>query len=307
MLAAALSAADAARPDASAAALDAMEATRQFLPAVAPKEPARAELRIMPGRNMALVRAALDGRECTLLFDTGTTHTTFDIGFLRRELPEKKLDDVVLAGATNVEGAPKIFAVRSLKVGEATFAGFAGMALDMSHLGGGIGAKVDGILGMNVIGRVPAIVSFGSRKVVFAPGKEDSAGFGEGISRIAADPLSVAMEVAFGGRKFEMIVDSASTFTFLEKSTGWPSTGEPAGIGAVDVNGRVSLATEKGRAGQIGLGIDVEIAPLVVGGPMNRLGADALLSYDMLVEQAQVKFRRRAVASEKADGRKERP
>ena len=40
---------------------------------------------------------------------------------------------------------------------------------------------------------------------------------------------------------------------------------------------------------------------------MNRLGADALLSYDMLVEQAQVKFRRRAVASEKADGRKERP
>ena len=286
---------------------DPMAAHRPFMPAVAPKEPARAELRILPGKNMALVRATLEGRECTLLFDTGATHTTFDIGFLRRELPEKKLGDVMLAGTTNVEGAPKIFAVRSLKIGDASFAGFYGMALDMSHLGNGIGAKVDGILGMNVIGRVPALVSFGASKVVFAPGKDDVAGFGEGIARIAGDPFSVAMEAAKGERKFELIVDSASTFTFLGKSTGWPSTGEPAGIGAVDVNGRASLAAEKGRKGPLKLGSEVEISPLIVDAPMNRIGADALLAYDMLVEQAQVKFRRRDAASATPDGRKELP
>ena len=305
MSAAAVAAADAARPNVAAAPVDAMAANRPFLPAVAPKTPARAELKVLPGKNMAFVRATLEGRECTLLFDTGATHTTFDIGFLKRELPDKKLGEVMLAGTTNVEGAPKIFAVRSLKIGEAEFASFYGMALDISHLGAGIGAKVDGILGMNVIGRVPSLVSFGARKVVFAPGKEDVAGFGEGIARMAGDPFSVAMEAAFGEKKFELIVDSASTFTFLGKSTGWPSTGEPAGIGAVDVNGGASLATEKGKPGKIRLGTDLEIAPLIVGAPMNRIGADALLAYDMLVEKNQVKFRRRDAASEKADGRKE--
>lgn len=283
-------------------------ADRAFFPLVAPKQPAKAELSILPRKNMAFVKAALDGRECTLLFDTGATHTTFDIGFVKRELPGVKLGEVMLAGETNVGGVPKIFRAKSLKIGEAEFRGFHAMALDISQLGPRIGTNVEGIVGMNIIGRVPALVSFGGRKVVFSPGPEDLAWFsgGRGAARIAEDPFSVALNASYGGRTFPVIVDSASTFTFLGKSTGWPSTGEAAGIGAVDVNGGASIAAEKGCKGilQLGekksglgalmLGENVEISPLLVASPMNRIGADTLLSYDMLVDSAGVvRFRRR--------------
>ena len=269
-----------------------MAVHRPFLPQVAPKSPACAKLRILPGKNMAFVSAKLDGRECNLLFDTGATHTTFDIGFLKRELPGKKLGEVKLAGVTNVEGMPKIFQVGSLKIGEAEFRDFHAMALDISHLAPGIGAKVDGILGMNVIGCVPALVSFGASKVVFSPVDADCAGFGGGIARLRGDPMSVAMVPVLNGKKFGLIVDSASSLTFLDKSLGWPSSGEKFAMGAVDVNGGSSLAAEKGVAGKLGLGTDVEIAPLLVGEPINRIGADTLLAYDMLLDFAQVKFRR---------------
>lgn len=267
-----------------------------FVPQAAPKSPAAAKLSILPRRNMAFVKGALDGRECNLLFDTGATHTTFDVGFVRRELPGTRLGDVMLAGETNVEGVPKIFRAKSLKIGEAEFRDFHAMALDISHLATRIGTNIEGIVGMNVIGRVPALVSFGARRVVFAPGPEDLAGFagGRGAARVADDPFSVAMQASLGERTFPVIVDSAATFTFLGKSTGWPSTGEPAGIGAVDVNGGSSIAAEKGRRGSLRLGSEaLEISPLLVPAPMNRIGADALLSYDMLVESARVRFRPR--------------
>jgi len=259
---------------------------------VAPKAPAEVKLRVLPGKNMAFATATLEGRECNLLFDTGATHTTFDMGFVRRELPDVKLENVVLCGVSNVEGAPKIFRAHSLKIGEAEFRELDAMALDISGLTPGIGVKVDGVLGMDVIGRVPALVSFGAGKVVFAPGKEDCEGFGEGIARFRGDPLSVAMVPEIGGRKFGLIVDSAATFTFLDKSLGWPSTGEPVGIGAVDVNGKGAIKAEKGRTDKLKLGIDVEISPLLVAEPMNRIGADTLLAYDMLVDLGQVRFRK---------------
>ena len=278
-----------------------------FLPKGAPKAPASAALRILPGKNMAFVTAALDGCECTLLFDTGATHTTFDIGFMKREFPKKQLGDVALAGVTNVEGAPKVFHADSLKVGEAEFMDFDVMALDIAHLVPGIGVKIDGVLGMNVIGRVPSLTSFGAAKVVFAPSGADCAGFGEGIARFRGDAMSVAVVPALGERKFGLIVDSAASFTFLDKSLGWPSTGEPVNLGAVDVNGGAAMAAERGRKGKLKLGIDVEMAPLLVGAPMNRIGADTLLAYDMLVDLAQVRFRKfRGAEAAPAKGGEER-
>ena len=267
-------------------------ADRPFLPKGAPKVQAAVKLRILPGKNMAFADATLEGHACTLLFDTGATHTTFDIGFIRRELPNVKLEVVSLAGESNVEGAPKIFHARSLKLGEAEFREFDAMALDISGLTSGIGVRVDGVIGMNVIGCVPALVSFGADRVVFMPGKEECDGFGEGIARFRGDPMSVAVVPTIGDKKFGLIVDSAATFTFLDKSLGWPSTGESVGIGAVDVNGNGAIKAEKGRTEKLKLGMDVEISPLLVAEPMNRIGADTLLAYDMLVDLRQVRFRK---------------
>ncbi len=264
-----------------------------FVPATAPKSQVSAKLNVLERKNMPFVEATLDGRKCNLLFDTGATHTTFDVGFIRRELSDRKLDNVMLVGTSNVKGAPKVFQVSSLKIGDAEFGHFTSMALDMSHLVQGIGVKVDGIVGMNVIGRVPTFVSLGSGRVVFVPGPDVRRGFGKGILRSVENPFSVALSPSFRGKRFPIIVDSASSLTFLSKSIGWPSSKKSVDIGAVEVNGNSAFSTETGLNGMLHLGEDVEIKPMLVDEPVSRIGADTLLEYDMLVDDVQVRFRRR--------------
>ncbi len=280
--------ASAALLGASCAAVSEMD--RPFIPEKAPASRTAAELSVLPRRNMPFVSATLDGKKCSLLFDTGATHTTFDIGFLRRELPETKLGEVTLAGTTNVEGAPKIFHAHSLRMGDAEFCEFEAMALDISHLMPGIGVKVDGIVGMNVIGRVPTLVSLGSGKTVFNPSPEERKVFGKGIARVQEHRFSVALLPSFNGRRFPLIVDSASTLTFLGKSTGWPSAKKKVSIGTVQVNGTSALSTEEGALGRLALGEDVEITPMLVDEPLSRIGADALLEYDMLIDPDRAYF-----------------
>lgn len=271
-------------------------ADKPFVPAVVPKSQSVAQLRVLPRKLMPFVRATLDGKECNLLFDTGATHTTFDVGFMRRELPKTKLEGVMLAGTTNVEGVPKIFHAHSLKIGEAEFGEFEAMALDIAHFVPGIGVKVDGIVGMNVIGSVPTLLSLGSGKVVFAPEPKECVGFGKGIDRLADEPFTVAMSPSFEGKRFAMIVDSASSLTLLSKSLGWPSSKKSVDIEAVEVNGSSALSMDAGLVGKLILGTEVEISPMLTGDLIGRIGADTLIAYDMLVDLACVRFRRRATS-----------
>ena len=256
-----------------------------FLPALAPTGSVRVAVRVL-GNNMPLVECEIDGRPCTLLFDTGATYTTIDAGFVRRELKDHKLEKVVLAGETNVTGEPSLVHAASLKVGAAEFSDFDLMVLDLSHLPKGIGEKVDGVLGMNVIGRVITLVSLGSGEAVFRPERESLRDFTNLAERVKADFLSVALKARRGGKTIDLIVDSASSFTFLSADTGWPTTGKELSLGATDVNANGnSLAPLEGEEGELELGIPVKVKPLVVKEPMNRIGADALLRYDVLIGQ----------------------
>ncbi len=272
---------------------DISDVDRPFVPEAAPKSRIVVPVSVLPRKNMPFVTGTLGGKKCNLLFDTGATHTTFDIGFIRRELPETKLGEVMLAGKTNVAGAPKIFHVDSLKLGDAEFREFEAMALDISHLMPGIGVKVDCIVGMNVIGRIPALVSLGSGEVVFNPTQEETAAFGKGIAREMGHPFSVALLPTFNGKQFPLIVDSAASLTFLSKSIGWPSSKESVNIGAVEVNGSSGLSSEVGLRGKLVLGEEVEVTPMLADEQVGRIGADALLEHDMLIESANVRFCRR--------------
>ena len=292
VIAAALTAALALPSEARAAA-----AGGKFLPAGAPTNEVRVAVRVLEN-NMPLVDCLVDGRPCTLLFDTGATHTTLGRAFVARELPDRKLEKVVLGGETNVEGAPSLFRVASLKVDAAEFSDFDMMALDLSHLPSGIGAKVDGVLGMNVIGRVPVMVSLGSREAFFLPARRRLGGFTNSVARVMSDPLSIALVATLGARRFGVIVDSGATFSFLGQDTGWPASEERAGISATDVNGSGSeLAPRRGRPGELLLGIPLSLSPMIVPEPMNRVGADALLRYDMLVFRRGVAFRPHAAST----------
>ena len=263
-----------------------------FRSAKAPQKECRVRLKLLPRNNMPLVKAEVDGAKGTFLLDTGATHTTFDLAFVKKNMPHTTLTPVAMMAESNVDGAPRYMRVKSMKFGAAEFCDFGAMALDISHLHTSIGAKVDGILGMSTIGRVPCIIAFGAGEVVFAPCKESLAGFGHLVQRSLSDPMSVLLPVKFGDRNFEVLVDSGASFTFLSRDTGWPTTGEAANVPAVDINGKANLAPLVGKKGVLPIGDGIEVSPLVVSGSMNRIGADVLPAYDMLIAGRYVSFRR---------------
>ena len=265
-----------------------------FWAAKAPRKECRVRLKLLPRNNMPLVEAEVEGTKGIFLLDTGATHTTFDLSFVKKNMPKAKLSPVAMMAETNVEGAPRYVRVKSMKLGEAEFCDFGAMALDISHLHASIGSKVDGILGMSTIGRVPCIMEFGASEIVFVPGKESLAGFGSPAKRALADPMSILLPVKFGERTVEILVDSGASFTFLSRDTGWPTTGEAANVlPAVDINGKAALAPLVGKKGVLPVGDGIEVSPLVVSAPMNRIGSDVLKEYDMLVSGPYVAFRRR--------------
>ena len=281
-----------------AASVPAFAGRVPFLPETAPTNDTPVAVRVL-GNNMPIVRGEVDGKPCTLLFDTGATHTTLDKGFVERELKDRKLEKVVLAGVTNVEGAPSLVHADSFKVGPAEFCDFDVMVLDISHFQKGIGEKIDGVIGMNVVGRVTTLVSLGSGEVVFAPRRDRLAGFTNAVDRAASDPFSIDLKARCGEKDIPLIVDSAASMTFLGRETGWPATDEKADISATDVNGvGNALRPVVGREGVLTLGIPLSIRPMVVAEPMNRIGADTLLKYDLLIGWRRVAFRPRQANAE---------
>ena len=267
-----------------------------FLPETAPTNDTPVAVRVL-GNNMPIVRGEVDGKPCTLLFDTGATHTTLDRGFVERELKNHKIEKVVLAGVTNVEGLPSLMHVDSFKVGAAEFCDFDVMVLDISHFPKGIGEKIDGVIGMNVIGRVTTLVSLGAGEVVFAPARARLAGFTNAVDRAVSDPFSIDLKARYGEKEISLIVDSAATMTFLGRETGWPATDAKVEISATDVNGNgSSIAPMVGKPGELVLG------PMVVAEPMNRIGADTLLKYDLLIGWQRVAFRPRREPNKAKEG-----
>ena len=267
-----------------------------FWAASAPTNEVRVAMEVLEGRNMPLVKAKLNGVELIMLLDTGATHTTFDLSFVKRAMPDAELKPVMLVGDSNVEGVPSYFQVGSLEVGGAKFGDFGAMALNLSHLPSAIGAKIDGILGMNTIGRVPVLISLSKGEVVFCPGEEARKGFEKWTTRFPGDPMSIVLKAVNDGKAFGMIVDSGASMTFLLAATGWQTIGEKADFPAVDINGSTGLAPQRGVPGRLVVGgeLALEIAPLVVESrdpSMNRIGSDTLRRYDMLVDGFAVSFR----------------
>ena len=58
-----------------------------FRPEKAPAGECRAALDVRQGNRMPIVAGELNGVRCTLLLDTGATHPTVDMSFVRESLP----------------------------------------------------------------------------------------------------------------------------------------------------------------------------------------------------------------------------
>lgn len=268
-----------------------------FTPAKIPQAPSRAKLEVAPG-GLSFVKCELNGKPCTLIFDTGATHTTFDIGFVKREFPDMEFRDLVMGGeaTTNVGQQTKIFEVESFKVGEAEFGGFTAMALDMGAFG------VDGILGFNVIGSTRIVISFGSGEVSFGLPIEARKGFSAPARRILnpLEPTTVTLSADCGKGPFALFIDSGSTWTFLQRDCGWPATTNELAFTAHDINGAGMLQPVVGEKGILRLSpaCEIEVAPLLSQEPLNRIGSDVLQKYDILIEPRAVAFRKAKTENE---------
>lgn len=265
-----------------------------FEPKGVPATAKRAELTLAPS-NMSFVKCELNGRPCVMLFDTGATHTTFDINFVKREFPDTPMQQVVDSGDTNVGQNPFVFQVGTLKVGEAEFADFSAMAIDLSGLGPMSGGTLAGVLGMNVIGASRTLVSLAKSEILFGLGEDAREGFERPARRMNDRfDFTILLATDCGKGTMPLIIDTGSTWTFLQRDCGWPATTNEVAFMARDINGAAGMKPVVGEKGVLKLHpkAEIEITPLLVHEPLNRIGSDTLRKYDLLIEPRAVAFRK---------------
>ena len=261
-----------------------------FIPATRPAARAEAAISVAKGSNMSFVQAELDGVACRLLVDTGATHTTFTKAFFEKNFPQAKLEKVLLGGTTNVSGSPSLATAGRLRIGDAEFRDFHLMVYPLGGGDGGFLSGVDGILGMNVLGSVRTLLSLSDSKLVFAADDAEKEGFSWALLD-PSDPLSVKVRTA----RCWMIVDSGASFTFIDSSTGWPSSGEKVQMPGRTVDSVSMLAPERGLPGLLKLkgGAALKTIPLVMPHAPNCIGADVLLRYDLMLDGLKAGFKER--------------
>lgn len=252
-------------------------------------------LTLVPNNNMPLVEAEADGIACTLLVDTGASHTTLDLGFVTNRLPHATLHDVQLMGRTNVSSAPKFVEISRLTIGgEMSFETDGVMALDLGHLSKIVGRRVDGILGMNHLREKVCILSLGRGEITWSPTAAAREGFRPLRTRDRGTTVEV-LAVTKWGKRVALLLDTGSTFTFVDRVL-WPAAKGDVKMGTGDVNQIAEMSFEKGETGTIdcGEGLNPTISPLLTPERnRNQLGADFFRGADLLLDGRAILLRAR--------------
>lgn len=250
------------------------------------------ELNVLKGNNMPLVEAELDGVKCTLILDTGASHTTFDSAFVTNAFPSAVLEPVALMGRTNLkEGAPSLFGAKKLKVGAMEIPAEDAMALPLSQLSAMVGRRIDGILGMNHLAVAPFVISLSNARLTWRPIAEMVAGF----DKVETAPHGGRYDLVItlpDGKKVPLLIDSGSSWTFVE-ATHWPVAPSAAEqLKAADVNGEAKEQIRRGVPQRVNCGIDMELSPIIAPQPgLNQIGASDLKRYDIFFNFGEIRMK----------------
>lgn len=248
-----------------------------------------AELIVRPQNGMTLVEGRVDGAPCMLLVDTGASHTTLDLAFVTNRLAGVALREVQLVGRTNVGFAPKFVETKKLTIGEMTFETEGVMALDLSHLSGAVGCRVDGILGMNHLRERPCILSLKQKTLTWNPPREEYERFLPLNVRDRGTTFEILTTTPTGA-KIALLVDTGSTFSFVDE-TLWPVTEAEVKMNAADVNQRADAAFKRGKSAEIicGDGVALNISPILTPEKSrNQLGYDVFRDRDLLITRRRL-------------------
>lgn len=247
---------------------------------------------VQGGNNMPLVESRVNGEECTLLLDTGASHTTLDLSFVTNRLSGVALEEVKLLGATNVATPPKFAAVSSLELGEEKFQIDGVMAVDLSHLSSAVGRRVDGILGMNHLRLKPCVISLGKGELKWNPTVEDKQGFHSVLTRDRGTTFELIVKTPTG-EIVPMLIDTGSTYTFINREL-WRESSERVELGTADVNDSARRGFVRGENNLLncGKGFKIEVSPILTEERnRNQIGSDVFLAHDLLIEGNRVSVR----------------
>lgn len=246
---------------------------------------------IVPGNNMPLIDAEIDGVKATLLLDTGASHTTLDYGFVTKSLPASPLQEVAVMGSTNVAVTPKLVGVKTIEVEGKALEGEMVMSIDLSHLSKAIGREVHGILGMNHLLLYPSIVSLKKGTITWEPTEADLVGFHPTMAKRRGNTFEIMTKTPKG--KFAaMLLDTGSTFTFVTPDV-WDAAEEDVKMSAADVNKAEQIGFKRGESGELnfGGGYKKTLSPIISTDGKNQIGSDLLKTIDIYLTADSVLLR----------------
>lgn len=224
-----------------------------------------------------LVTCLVNGQPMRMMLDTGATHTV-----LHKESAEKIknaqwLDTSMIRFAGNAEQKPQMM-LGSLMAGSANTPIFPFIVMDLSATRSMMAEKMDGILGMDVLGQLP--FTFDLRKNTCYWGIPTNGG---SLVPLYAKPDGtgrVVVQAKCAGKELEMVLDTGSSITRVEAEQWAPGAGAEVGAQMGDINRTASIKVTEGKPGdmEIGPGVVVKnLTPILCEkGGLTIMGMDAL-------------------------------
>lgn len=254
-------------------------------PQVVSPDPSPTPLTVDATTGLLFVKVEVNGKPCSMLLDTGASHTIWDKGFIEKTFPDTPPIQLGMHGQTNVQATMTGLMVESLKVGKTEFKQFLGLVVPLAHLKQQTGKDFAGILGMNVMGTAPFRLSYKDRTVTWSQTAPEVTGAKALPAALIPTTNCFNVNVVTDeGKTIPALLDAGASMTIFTPGN-WPTEGS-SDYQTFNVNQANAAATfGNGKAGTLRLGdLSVKVKPLVRDGMPNLIGADVMKGFDFVVD-----------------------
>lgn len=224
-----------------------------------------------------LVNCLIDGTPMRMMLDTGATHTVLHEGSVAKLKKPQWKDTSRITFKGNSRQIPKMLTA-AVQVGPGLASGHPVIVLNLGAVRSMMAEKIDGIVGMDILGSLPFTFDFRGKAECFwgvpakgelvpVPGRADRNG-------------RLIMRLKSGNREIELLLDTGSSVTRICADDWTPgAAGEiTAHIGDVDKAGKSKII--QGKAGSLEVVPEFSlnnVQPLLCPrGELTMLGLDAL-------------------------------
>lgn len=205
--------------------------------------------------RQVLVNCVMNGVPMRMMIDTGATNTVLHSGSLTKLKRPRQMDTSNIQFSGNAKERPDVYLL-NINFADVKVNHHPVMVLNLDGARSMMHEKIDGILGMDLLGVMPFTMDIangkmhwglpaGPLKLLPLHGTRDAAG-------------RLIMDIVCDGKKQSILLDSGSSVTRLPEKA-WPAGGaQTVGLSVSDVNEASAITATVGAPGS------VELAPGVV-------------------------------------------